>query len=160
MTINIKGQQEFYDKDKILNKVLEIKRIKKLSQKEIHQILGYKNDVFSQISSGYSNGSPQLLAAITLMLENLELKKRNIELEQALRTIQTVKYPGHQAGKDFQMNEVNLGNTGKAQVMNVEQKPLVIPPAPAVAPPAGRHGRAKATSGRRKNNPADPTKTQ
>lgn len=71
MTFSNTSQNKSTVKQDILDKLLLIKEIKKCSQIEIARTLGYKKDVFSEILSGYGNGSAQLSAAMDLLIYKL-----------------------------------------------------------------------------------------
>lgn len=64
-----------------MSNLLKINEIKKHYQVEICRILGYKKDVFSKIQSGHSYGSPQLLAAMDLLIYKLANEEKQ-ELER------------------------------------------------------------------------------
>lgn len=73
-------QSEKSQKEKILENLILIMEISDYGQLEIARKLGYSKDVFSQIKSGHSNGSTQLLSALEILRELIELKKSGVRL--------------------------------------------------------------------------------
>jgi hypothetical protein len=99
MTLSPKRQQENEVNLQCSAKIVDIKEFASLKIVDIAEILGVRYETISRASNG-KTGSPQLLSGLEILLENLRLKKRLDALEQAIRTMQTVKPSPH-----FAMNE-------------------------------------------------------
>lgn len=78
MTIKRIAQEETSLKENILAELIAIMGLSGEGQMAIAKRLGYTKDVFSQMKSGYSNGSPQLYAGLLLLKELTVLKQSGV----------------------------------------------------------------------------------
>lgn len=116
MTIKRIEQEETSLKQKIEEKLILVMQIWPNGQLELAKSFGYEKDVFSQIKSGFSNGSKQLLKLLEQYIELETLKTENLILVEVLKNEEEMQENRRTALKKIRLKEVGAdANSTKNQ---------------------------------------------
>jgi hypothetical protein len=140
MTLSPERQQENEVNLQCSAKILDLKEFANLKIIDIADILGVRYETISRASLA-KTGSPQLLAGLELLLQNLQMKKQLAAIQTAQQTMQSLVTPTNYLAMNAAISSGENVKVLSKQIVSAAADDVAIGAGTAKRPPAPRSNR-------------------